>query len=161
MRSLIFGILSASLLSGCATMPWMKEKVPNIPACRHLSTRVQTKIVNGKEYRLARPNPLCMKKIGEPECGYCRMSMTDEEIYVGEQWNHLLQVKSPTDGKIRKKRWSTVMEEALLVPAESQAASKAFMINMCRITRACSGEIDRLRIKLDALDSVGAVVHRP
>jgi hypothetical protein len=96
-----------------------------------------------------------MRAIGEVRCGYCVWTMSDREQYVGEAWNHLLAL-----GK-RKKKWSTVQEEALTLPAETQAASKAFAINICRITNACADQISRLRIKLDALDSVGTVITKP
>jgi hypothetical protein len=97
---------------------------------------------------LQRPNPLCMKQIGEPYCGYCVYTLTDKSVYIGNQWNHLL----PLNGK--KKTWDTVVEEALVLPAESQAKIKAFGINVCKVSGQCAQEIDRLRIKLDALDSV-------
>lgn len=154
LRSLAFGLFALSL-TGCMTEAWMKEQVPNVPACRPLKTRPQTKLIDGKAFTLQRPNPLCMQKIGEPTCGYCRFTLDDKEVYVGDQWNHLLVV-----GK-RKKKWSTLQEEGLLVPAETQAGIKAFMVNMCRITEQCGQEIDRLRVKLDSFDSVGDAFNRP
>lgn len=148
-------IASSFLLSSCAYTPWIKENVPDEPICRHLDERVTKKIIAGKEYTLRRENPRCMKAIGEGRCGYCVWTVSDKEQYVGEEWNHLLQV-----GK-KKKKWSTIQAEAMTVPAETQAASKAFAINICKITNACADQIDRWRIKLDALDSIGTVVNKP
>lgn len=152
--SLIFAV--SLLLSACTTMPWIKEQVPDVPICRHLDEKISTtKDSAGREAILKRPNPTCMKRIGESRCGYCVWSLSEREAFVGEQWNHLLEVKSSKDGRVRKKKWSTVQNEALTLPAESQAWSKAFMINICNMSNMCANEIDRWRLKFDALDSVG------
>ncbi len=158
MRLRISLILAVSFLtSACTTMPWIKEQVPDVPICRHLETRTSTTkdAATGGIAQLIRPNPTCVKHIGEPKCGYCVWSVSEREAFVGEQWNHLLEVKSSKDGRVRKKKWSTVQNEALTLPAESQAWSKAFMINICNMSNMCANEIDRWRLKFDALDSVG------
>lgn len=136
--------------SGCAALKIVKADVPDVPICRALHTRPETKDVPdiGK-VTLQRPNPACMKNIGEPYCGYCVYTLTDKGVYIGNEWNHLLPLKG------KKKTWDTVVQEALVLPAESQADIKAFGINVCKISGQCAQEIDRLRIKLDSLDSVG------
>lgn len=153
MRCAILLITAVSLLNtSCTTMPWIKEQVPDVPICRPLDEKVsKTKDGTGV---LRRPNPTCMKHIGEPSCGYCVWTVSDREAFVGTAWNHLLEVKSSKDGRIRKKTWPTIKNEALLLPAESQAWSKAFTINICNMSNMCADEIDRIRVKFDALDSV-------
>lgn len=170
MRCLTLLTISVSLFStSCTTMPWIKEEVPDVPICRPLDERIQTKKDpnSGQMITLKRPNPVCrdgvkdkngkvtLAGIGEPRCGYCVWTYSDREALVGDGWNHLLEVKSSKDGRIRKKKWTTVLEEGLILPAESQAWSKAFTINICNMSTMCSGEVDRWRLKFDALDSVG------
>lgn len=161
----IISLITALSLSACQSMPWIKEQVPDYPICRHLDQKITKKVIDGKEYVLARPNPTCMNGmkakgkvpavagIKEPKCGFCVWTLSEKAQLVGDEWNHLLQV-----GK-KKKRWSTIQEEGLTMPAETQAAIKGFSINICRISGACADEIDRLRIKFDALDSVGQALH--
>ncbi len=85
-----------------------------------------------------------------------RYTLSEREEFIGNAWNHLLKMPS---GK--KKTMDTLISEALMLPPESQAASKAFMINLCRISKSCGDEIDRLRIKLDAFDSIREAADRP
>ena len=152
-------IIVVNFLSACTTMPWIKEDVPDVPMCRPLENKTSKTIKDGKEFVLTRVNPKCAK-LGEERCGYCVWTVSDRKQFVGDQWNHLLEVKSSKDGKIRKKKWSTIQAEGLLIPAESQAWSKAFAINICNKSNMCSSEIDRWRVKLDALDSVGDTFGR-
>lgn len=144
-------ILLISLSStGCKMYPTIKTDVADVPICRVLHTKTETKDVpNIGKVSIQRPNPKCMKEIGEPFCGYCVWTVSDKFQYVGNEWNHLLQL-----GK-KKKTINTVIEEAGIIPAESTAAIKASVIIICKNTGACSQEVDRWRVKLDSLDSVG------
>lgn len=145
---LILSFLSL-VLSSCAFLPPIKTDVADVPICRALHERPQTKDVKdiGK-VTVMRPNPTCMKEIGEAKCGYCFWTVSDKYQFVGDEWNHLLPVRG------KKKKWSTIVEEGGIIPAESQASLKEFGINVCKATQACNGEIDRWRIKLDAADSI-------
>lgn len=132
-----------------------KTKVPDVPVCTGLSTRPESKVVKDiGRVVLQRPNPTCMKEIGEPYCGYCVWTTSNRTQFVGNKWNHLLKLGE------KRKTWDTVVEESLVTPAESQAEMKAFAINVCKLTKSCEQEISRWRVKLDALDSVRPVIVR-
>lgn len=146
LRNSLLLALTTFVLGGCTS--FIKTQVPDVPICRHLDTRPQTKIINGQTFTVQRPNPMCMKAIGEARCGFCVYSVSEKQTYVGDKWNHLLLVAG------KKKTWSTIQEEAMTVPAESQAATKAFAVNVCKATKSCGQEIDRWRLKLDSLDSI-------
>ncbi len=99
-----------------------------------------------------RPNPVCMDEIGEAECGYCRYTISDKVIYVGEQPEH----------QFNSKPWSKLKKHAILFPAEeSYAPMKAFGINACKSMGSCNKDIAKWRIKLDSFDSIGSAVSSP
>ena len=154
MRLLLLLIIASSL-PGCRTI-LLKNKVPDAPVCMGLSMKPETRVMPdlGK-LTVMRPNPVCMKEINEPYCGVCTYTISDKTVYVGNDWNHLLEVQG------KKKTWDTIVEEGFTVPAETQVAFKAFAINVCKNTGACAQEIDRWRIKLDSLDSVGKSLKKP
>lgn len=155
MRYLTWLIISVSL-SGCAAIPWMKEPVPDEPICRSLLQKETKKVIDGQEHVLKRPNPLCMREIGEPYCGYCVWTVSEKTQYVGNAWNRLLKVNT---GK--KKTWDMLLAEGLVTPAETLASTKRFAVNVCKISPVCGENISRWRVKFDALDSVSAGLKRP
>lgn len=119
---------------------------PDIPACRHLDLKRETKVVEGiGKITVDRPNPVCNRQIKEPTCGYCTYTVSDKEQYVGENAKTLLH----------KKPWSQIKRQGVIIPAEDYAAVKAFILDMCKKTNECSKDIEHWRIKLDSLDSVG------
>lgn len=129
-------VLFVFLLSGCVSPP-------DIPACRPLNAmKVVTEVPDIGRVVTERPNPKCMKAIGESECGYCVWTISDRTQYVGEASKHHLN----------KKPWSAVMREAVLVPATEYAKVKKFVIDSCKKSNECAENISRWRVKLDALD---------
>jgi hypothetical protein len=145
--SLVIG--SSFVFGGCALLPPIKTDVADVPICRALHERPQTKEVKDiGPVTLMRPNPTCMKEVGEAKCGYCVWTVSDKSQFVGDAWNKLLPIRG------KKKKWSTIVSEGGIIPAESQASLKEFGINVCKATQACGQEIDRWRIKWDAADSI-------
>ncbi len=130
-------ILYALQLSGCMAPP-------DIPACRSLETREETKEVPDiGRVTLDRPNPTCIKEINEATCGYCVWTISDKKQYVGENKKTWLYGKP----------WSQVLRESVLLPAESYAEAKAFVINECKKTNDCNKDIDHWRVKLDSFSN--------
>lgn len=125
------------LLSSC-TRP------PDVPACRPLTQRVvEHRDEFGIPVRSFEANPMCVKQIGEPACGYCVWTISSKVQYVGEnpKW-HLF-----------KKPWSKILSEMVLMPSESYAQMKSYIIKNCKKHNDCNQDIDKWRIKLDSLDS--------
>jgi len=138
---LLAGLLTLSL-SGCGA--------PDAPICRGLKTKPETKMVEGiGQIVLQRPNPKCMKMIGEPVCGFCQWTTSDKTQYVGENPKYHLELKG------KKKPWSQVANESYLTPAESYADFKKFTIDSCKRLSNCDKAIPRWRVKFDSFDSLG------
>lgn len=93
-------------------------------------------------------DPVCMKEIGEAECGHGVYIMTSRQIFVGEKEPHLFG----------KKPWSQVKRESIYLPAEeSYAPLASFIINTCK-KNSCSDQVTRFKVKLDSLKAVGQVL---
>ncbi len=149
------------LCSSCTLLPPIKIDPADVPICRALHERPQTqKVKDIGDVTVMRPNPVCMygqpaqgnipaiKGIGEAKCGYCFWTISDKHQLVGDEWNHLLPVRG------KKKKWSTIIAEGGIIPAESQASLKEFSVNVCHAAPICGKEIDRWRVKIDAADSI-------
>ena len=132
----------ALLLSACATPP-------DTPFCRKLTGQVIEKRDEfGIPTRTLRPNPKCMEQIGEPECGSCKWTISDRRRFVGEdKKNHLYG-----------KPWTQILAEAAIVPSEGVAEMKSYIIKNCKKHGDCNRNIDRWRVKLDAIDSIDDAV---
>lgn len=138
MRQITLLVISLIILSSCATPP-------DVPVCRALDTKKV--IVKSPEFGdliEVRPNPKCMKEVGEKNCGFCVWTVSNKSQFVGESEKH----------RLNKKKWSEVQREALITPAYSYAEMKAYVINSCKQSGQCGKEIDHWRIKFDSLDSV-------
>lgn len=131
-------ILSVLLLSGC-TPP------PDFAVCRPLVLKTETKVVEGiGTVTLERPNPKCMKEIGEPSCGFCVWTISNRSQFVGDKKSAWL-LGQP---------WSQVKAQSVLVPVKEYAKVKSFVVNICKKTEECNKDISRWRLKLDSLDSI-------
>lgn len=132
-------ILCVFLLSACSHAP------PDVPFVRQLKTKtVVTELPDVGKIIDERPNPVCMKEIGERECGFVVWTVSNKTQYVGERKeNHL-----------NGKPYSVLKREGILTPPETIAKVKAFILNICKDTGRCSGDITRWRVKLDSLDSI-------
>jgi hypothetical protein len=95
-----------------------------------------------------RPSPACMEAIGEFECGHGVMIISQKEFYVGEN----------PKTYYNKKPWSQLKRESVYVPAvESYAPIANYMINACK-KMDCLDQVDRFRVRLDQLKSIGTVL---
>lgn len=140
---LIISLSSLLILLSSCTQP------PDVPACRALTQRVsEYRDEFGIPVRTLEPNPMCMKQIGEPACGYCVWTISSRVQYVGEQEKRHLFGKP----------WSRIMREMVLMPSESYAKMKSYIIKNCKKNNDCNREIDKWRVKLDALDSVPGLI---
>lgn len=139
MKRIISSISLLILLSSCATPP-------DVPACRsHAQRVIETKDDFGIPVKEIRPNPVCMKQIGEPACGYCTWSITEKSAYIGEKKEHRLYGKP----------WSQILLESVKIPSEAYAEYKAYIIKICKKNNDCNADIGKWRVKLDSLDSIG------
>lgn len=130
-------IILWSLLTSCATAP------PNVPVCENLTQHLSNDPVTG--HLILKPSPQCFSQIGEAECGHCTMTMSGEQIYIGESSKHLLEGKP----------WSQVKRESVYVPAiESYAPLSAYIINSCKQLN-CSDDVTKFKVKLDGLNVLG------
>lgn len=138
MRRIICLISLSISLSSCVTPP-------DIPACRSLPARViEKKDPFGIPVKETIPNPVCMKQIGEPSCGYCTWSISEKHAYVGDQEKHHLY----------KKPWTQILAESVKMPTEAYAEIKSYIIKICKQNQDCNADIAKWRVKLDSLDSI-------
>jgi hypothetical protein len=139
----LLGISFALLISACAPTP------PDVPACEHLSQRLENQLPTG--HLILTPSPTCMKQIGERECGHCVYIVSGKEIFVGENEKTWLNHKP----------WSKLKASAVYLPAqESYAPLAAYIIDACK-KMDCSDDVDKFKVKLDSLNGVtGAIQNR-
>lgn len=131
----LFAILSCSLIN-CSRTP----APPDVPACTHLTQRLYQDPVT-KHVMLA-PSPVCMKEVGEAECGHCVYIISGKEVFIGEEKGHWLNGKP----------WSKIRQQSVYLPAlESYAPLSTYIINSCAKLK-CDDEVNRFRIKLKPLD---------
>jgi hypothetical protein len=135
LKFLLSIILSLSL-TNCTPKP------PDVPVCEHLKQRLTTDPVTG--HLILKASPVCMKEIGEVECGHCTYIVSGKEIYIGENEKFHLN----------KKPWSQLREESILMPAEESYAPVAtYIINSCKKMN-CSDDVTRFKVKLDSLNGI-------
>lgn len=92
-----------------------------------------------------------MEKIVEFECGHGVFIMSGREVWVGEN----------KENWFNGKPWSQLKRESILVPAvESYAPLSTYIINSCAKNN-CDAEVDRFKVKIDELKSVGDAMTRP
>lgn len=74
--------------------------------------------------------------------------MSKNEAYVGEGKEHLLSGK----------KWSEIKSESVYLPAvESYAPLSTYIINSCEKMN-CSEQVDRFKVKIDSLGSIGSAI---
>lgn len=94
------------------------------------------------------PSPLCMAQIQEFECGHGVYIMSKREVWVGENKANWFNGKP----------WSEIKRESVYVPAvESFAPLSTYIINTCE-RNSCNDQVDRIKIQLDELEAIGAVL---
>ncbi len=137
MKRIMLLLISSGLLLSCAGL-----EVPDVPICRPLQKIVYThKDPFGIPVTDIRPNPLCVKSVGAPECGFCAYTLSNKQIYVGETKEHLLYGKT----------WSQMQDESLTLPTESMAAIKSSFINGCKQYGCNDNAVANWRVKFDSL----------
>lgn len=141
LRLLLSINLLGLLLSACAVKP------PDVAVFEKLSQRIIDDPSTG--HIILKPSPVCMKEIGEPECGHGTFIMSGKEIYVGESDKFHFNGKS----------WKQVQKESIYVPAmESYGPLSEYMINSCEKNN-CSKEVQKFKIKIDSLKEIGDVIN--
>ena len=127
---------SAFLISACTPQP------PDVAVFEYLKQRTYTDQKTG--HLMLKPDPVCMKEIGEPECGHGVYIISKKQIFVGDK-SHLFN----------NKKWSDLIPEMVLVPAqESYAPLLQYIINSCEKMN-CNDQVDRFKVQLDELKAVG------
>lgn len=138
LKWMLLGILSPLQIS-CVTPP------PDVPVFEHLAQHLGTDPITG--HTILKPSPACMAAINEPECGHGVFIMSQKEIYVGEAGAT----------QFKNKPWSQLRRESVYLPAaESYAPLASFIINTCDQNN-CSEEVNRFKIRLDELSSIGSI----
>lgn len=126
-------IALCALLASCKSLP----PPPDIYVFGDLKTYMTKDPVTG--HVLLKPNPVCVKKIGEPECGHGISIVTGKEVYIGEKV------------LFNKKKWSDLRTQSILLPAEESYAPLAtYLINSCK-KFDCSEDITKFKIKIDSV----------
>lgn len=139
--------LFALALSGCAGV-----QVSDRPMCRALKPiTVKYPDAFGIVVTEERPNPTCMKAIGEGACGFCPYTVSDKQVWVGESKAYWLY-DTP---------WSVLKEQCALVPTQTLAALKEDAMVNCKKYGCGDQNIAKWRIKLDSLSSIGDVIAKP
>lgn len=142
--ALFIYIMFLYVLVGCSGIP-----IPDVPIGRPLDQiYIQGRDAFGIMVYHKRPNPLCMKEINEPECGFYAWTVSDRTQYVGE---------SPKTYLLGKP-WSKLRLESLTLPTESLARIKESLMIACKQHKCSNPEVAKWRVKLDAFDSIGNVI---
>ena len=130
-------LLFVLVLSACV-------KPPDVPVCRELAeSRITAKDQFGIINISLKANPVCLKEIGEFSCGYCTWTISAKSQYVGEAEKTYLYGHP----------WSQIRLSAILVPSESYAKVKEYIINNCKKQHDCQDDIDRWRIKFGEFET--------
>ena len=117
-------------------------KPPDVWVCRDLTEKVViTEDAFGVEEMNLRGNPVCLSEIKENRCGYCVRSISGTHTYVGEDSTHQLEGK----------KWSEMRIDSVMLPADSYAALKEFIINSCKKSNQCAEGIAKWRTNLELL----------
>jgi hypothetical protein len=165
-------LLLLPLLVSCATPPPDVAVFENLT--QHLGQDPETK------HLILKPSPTCMQMLGEFECGHGVYIMSQRQVFVGEAFEFTYIDKKDVpktlppgqsviefaDGRtgLRKpltgKPWSQLKKESIYVPAqESYAPLSTWIINSCKKMK-CDDQVNRFKVKVDSLDSIGAVIKR-
>lgn len=83
--------------------------------------------------------PICAEL--NPAKGYCVNTVTSEEFVIDE--THLYDGKS----------WWQMRPEMMVIPAQSWAEIKAFIVKVCRKTKQCDTELGSWDRTVEAIDS--------
>lgn len=130
----------ALLISACTPNP------PDVAVFENLIARVSTDPVT--QHIILKPDPVCQKEIGEPECLHGVYIISKKQIFVGEKKEHWFM------GKPR----SQIIRESIYVPAkESYAPLAQYIINSCEKMK-CNDQVDRFKVQLDELGQIGHVI---
>jgi hypothetical protein len=122
--------------SGC-------DKPPDKPFCRKkIAKKIEILDEFGfvKEVRI-RPNPDCIKTIGEAECGYCVWFVSDKQMYIGNKPENMYEGQA----------WDEILEEAIQLPLSTFVSFKAYARTQCKKSN-CDKQIPRWRVKFDKLE---------
>lgn len=84
--------------------------------------------------------PICIEL--NPTKGFCTYTISDKDIYVDDL------------NKLNGKTWWEARPTMVLIPAESYAKLKAYIIKSCKQNNQC-GEIKNWERKINRLDSKG------
>ncbi len=129
------------LFSACAVVP------PDVAVFENLTQYLGTDPISG--HLILKPSPVCLKEIGEFECGHGVYIMSKREVFVGEKpktW-------------FNKKPWSQIKRESILVPAvESYAPLSTYIIDSCKKMN-CDDQVTRFKVKVYELGSIDAVIN--
>lgn len=140
MKNLILILFSIFILSAC-------DSPPDVPVFEDLQPHMGTNPANG--HIELRPDPACEKAIKEPACGHGVYIMSKKEIFVGEQKANYFNGKP----------WSVLKAQSIYLPAqESYAPLATYIINQCKKSN-CSDQVDRFKVRLDELKSIGTLVN--
>lgn len=133
----LFSLFGFLFNFGCSGL-----SVPDVPIGRSLDPIYIKRIDGfGIEVHDKRPNPVCMKEISEPECGFFSWTVSDKIQFVGEKketWMNGLP-------------WSKVKEESLFLPIESMQKIKESFIVGCKKYGCSNADISKWRIKMDSV----------
>lgn len=128
-------VLCGFVLSGCLSPP-------DILVCRDLPERkIETRDEFGVINITIKENPVCIKEIKEPRCGYCVWTITKKPMYVGNNPEH----------QFAKKTWSEIRSTSVLLPLDSYVAIKRFINNSCKKHGDCRDDLGDWQNALDEI----------
>lgn len=143
-------VILSLCLTSCATKP------PDVFVYEHLAQRLVTDPVTG--HLLLKADPVCMKEIGEAECGHGVAIVSQTEIVIGESKCVKLDALRTVFKCV--KPWSQLRRESVYVPAvESYAPLATYIINSCKKMN-CDDQVTKFKIGLDSLNGIDAVLKQ-
>lgn len=126
-------IISLCFQISCSTVP------PDVFVFEDLPIHIATDPKTG--HFILKGSPDCFEKIQELACGHGTRIISGEEIFIGEESDHLFNGK----------KWSELKMQSVIVPAiESYAPLKTYVENSCKRLN-CSDQVDAFKIKVPSV----------
>lgn len=146
---MLFVISLVLKTSACSTI-----QVPDVPICRPLRVRTETKIMTdiGK-VTLTRGNPLCKKMTGSDVCLVCVTMATGKETYVADDPKHLIEIGG------KKKSYTLIMREGSILPVESLTELRQVFTNTCKQFGCTDQDIGKWQAKIVRFSSIGEAIR--
>lgn len=139
------GLLLILITTACSSI-----QVPDVPICRPLRVKTETKqMPDIGKVTLTRGNPVCLKETGSPVCLYCVTIATGKETYVSDDPKHMVNISG------KNKTYSLIMKEGSVLPVESWTELRNTFTSTCHQYGCTDQDIGKWQAKIVRFSSIG------